>query len=170
MQTRLSIKQYDVAVYDVSLDNVADGQILRHRFTVTKFQELCLASVAAHLEANTASRTFLFSPLATKFAPGCTSGPFSTAFFKPSILCTVTLSGYVKIFATLSGTATSSILRFGSGEMTVRPEKSTRFPDKFPRKRPCLPFRRWTKPRMGRWPGWEGTPGSSELMYMATES
>ena len=37
---------------------------------------------------------------------------------------------------------TSSIRKFGSGEMTVRPEKSTRLPDKLPLKRPCLPFRR----------------------------
>ena len=37
---------------------------------------------------------------------------------------------------------TSSIRRLGSGPMTVRPEKSTRFPDKFPRNRPCLPLRR----------------------------
>lgn len=42
---------------------------------------------------------------------------------------------------------TWSIRRFGSGEITVRPEKSTRFPDRLPRKRPCLPFRRWQKPR-----------------------
>ena len=37
---------------------------------------------------------------------------------------------------------TSSILKLGSGEMTVRLEKSTRFPDKLPRNRPCLPLRR----------------------------
>lgn len=53
--------------------------------------------------------------------------------------------------------------------MTVRPEKSTRLPDRLPRKRPCLPFSRCTKPRMGL-PGiWymELRPGRSELMYMA---
>lgn len=32
------------------------------------------------------------------------------------------------ILATLSGTPTWSTRRLGSGEMTVRPEKSTRFP------------------------------------------
>ena len=32
--------------------------------------------------------------------------------------------------------------------MTVRPEKSTRLPDRLPRKRPCLPFRRWQNPRI----------------------
>ena len=41
---------------------------------------------------------------------------------------------------------TSSTDKFGSGEMTVRPEKSTRFPDRLPRKRPCLPFSRCTNP------------------------
>lgn len=47
-----------------------------------------------------------------------------------------TLSGYVRILATCTGTATSSILRFGSGEMTVLPEKSTLFPERFPLNRP----------------------------------
>lgn len=37
-------------------------------------------------------------------------------------------------------------MRLGSGEMTVRPEKSTRLPDRLPRKRPCLPLSRCTKP------------------------
>jgi hypothetical protein len=36
--------------------------------------------------------------------------------------------------------------RLGSGLMTVRPLKSTRLPDRLPLKRPCLPFRRCTKP------------------------
>lgn len=37
--------------------------------------------------------------------------------------------------------------------MTVRPEKSTRFPDRFPLNRPCLPFNRWTNPLVGFVPG-----------------
>lgn len=48
----------------------------------------------------------------------------------------LTLSGYVRILATCTGTATSSMRRFGSGEMTVLPEKSTLFPERFPRNRP----------------------------------
>lgn len=48
----------------------------------------------------------------------------------------LTLSGYVRILATCTGTATSSIRRFGSGEITVLPEKSTLFPERFPLNRP----------------------------------
>ena len=36
--------------------------------------------------------------------------------------------------------STWSICRLGSGEITVLPEKSTRFPERLPRKRPCFPF------------------------------
>lgn len=54
----------------------------------------------------------------------------------------VTISGNVKFCATVFGTPTWSILRFGSGVMTVRAEKSTRLPIRLPRIRPSLPFRR----------------------------
>lgn len=74
--------------------------------------------------------------------------------------------------------------------MTVRPEKSTRFPERLPRNRPCFPLRRWQNPRMGLWfchkasgqresegdearvklTAMGGIPGISELMYMAMES
>lgn len=37
--------------------------------------------------------------------------------------------------------------RLGSGEMTVRPVKLTRLPERFPRKRPVLPFSRCTSDR-----------------------
>lgn len=47
-----------------------------------------------------------------------------------------TFSGNVRILATWTGTATSSIRRLGSGEMTVRPEKSTLFPERLPLNRP----------------------------------
>mmetsp|Transcript_524 Transcript_524/g.1445 ORF Transcript_524/g.1445 Transcript_524/m.1445 type:complete len:264 (-) Transcript_524:476-1267(-) len=40
------------------------------------------------------------------------------------------------------GTPTCSIERLGSGVMTVRAEKSTRFPIRLPRTRPCFPFSR----------------------------
>ena len=38
---------------------------------------------------------------------------------------------------------TSSILRLGSGDITVLAEKLTRFPDKLLLNRPCFPFKRW---------------------------
>lgn len=94
-----------------------------------------------------------------KLAPGWTSGPLRTSFLNSSRLALftynkeshlddfspgkwlfsvgrLTFSGYVRILATCTGTATSSILRFGSGEMTVLPEKSTLFPERFPLNRP----------------------------------
>src|SRR3972149_1245236 len=42
------------------------------------------------------------------------------------------------------GTPTSLIDRTGSGEMTVRAEKFTRFPLRFERNRPSFPLSRWT--------------------------
>ena len=57
---------------------------------------------------------------------------------------------------------TSSIRRLGSGDITVRPEKSTRFPDKLPRKRPCFPFKRWQNPRSG-FPYWTSVLGSDRF-------
>lgn len=58
--------------------------------------------------------------------------------------------------------------RFGSGPMTVRPEKSTRLPDKFPLNRPCFPFNLCTKPLVGLVPGAD-IPGACELMYSAID-
>jgi hypothetical protein len=42
----------------------------------------------------------------TKLAPGCCSQPFSTSVLKNLILNFATLSGYVRILATCTGTAT----------------------------------------------------------------
>lgn len=81
-----------------------------------------------------------------KLAPGWTSGPFRISFLRKSMFALLTRSGYVKIMATWTGTATWSMRKFGSGEITVRPLKSTRFPLRFPLKRPCLPLSRWQKP------------------------
>mmetsp|Transcript_18420 Transcript_18420/g.62709 ORF Transcript_18420/g.62709 Transcript_18420/m.62709 type:complete len:271 (+) Transcript_18420:390-1202(+) len=80
-----------------------------------------------------------------------------------------TRSGYVSVLAMRTGTPTSSTLRFGSGDITVRPLKSTRLPLRFPLKRPCFPLSRCTKPRRGLPCCWYvcGRPGSSLLMYMA---
>mmetsp|Transcript_29454 Transcript_29454/g.99219 ORF Transcript_29454/g.99219 Transcript_29454/m.99219 type:complete len:219 (-) Transcript_29454:657-1313(-) len=62
--------------------------------------------------------------------------------------------------------------RLGSGEMTVRAEKSTRLPDKLPRKRPDLPFNRWQRPLIGLSCAAAGPclakPGSSPFKYCAT--
>jgi hypothetical protein len=91
--------------------------------------------------------SFVFG-FSTWFAPGHTSGPFRMHARSFSMLWSMTFSGNVMIFATCRGTPTCVISRFGSGEMTVRAEKSTRFPDKLPRKRPLLPFRRWHRPRI----------------------
>ena len=62
-----------------------------------------------------------------------------TSSFISSIFHSVTFSGMVKIRAICSGTPTSLIEIFGSGEITVRAEKSTLFPDRLPLKRPSLP-------------------------------
>mmetsp|Transcript_61869 Transcript_61869/g.108729 ORF Transcript_61869/g.108729 Transcript_61869/m.108729 type:complete len:241 (+) Transcript_61869:86-808(+) len=108
-------------------------------------------------------------PERTMFAPGWRSGPLSTSFRIRSMLYWLTISGYVITLATSSGTPTWCTCRFGSGEMTVRPEKSTRFPDKLPRKRPCLPFKRWHSPRIALVPIiCLGMPGVSPLMNKAT--
>ena len=72
--------------------------------------------------------------------------PLRMAFCRRWMLWLVTLSGKVSVVATWMGTPTSLIARLGSGEMTVRPEKSTLFPDRFPLKRPCFPFSRCTNP------------------------
>ena len=93
------------------------------------------------------------------------------------MFCAVTCSGYVIFIAMSRGTPTSQIARFGSGEMTVRPEKFTRFPERLPRKRPCLPFSRWHSPRAAFvlafalfTRGSVFVRGSSELMYSPTLS
>lgn len=57
-----------------------------------------------------------------------------------------TRNKFQTVFSWICKERTSSILKLGSGEMTVRLEKSTRLPERFPRKRPCLPFNLWTKP------------------------
>ena len=48
------------------------------------------------------------------------------------ILKRVTVSGYVKTLPHEQGRQLDDS-KFGSGEITVRAEKSTRFPDKFPK-------------------------------------
>jgi len=50
----------------------------------------------------------------------------------------VTVSGYVRFKAILQGTPSSSMFIFGSGVITVRAEKSTRLPIKFPLIRPSF--------------------------------
>lgn len=52
----------------------------------------------------------------------------------------VTISGKVRFCAMVRGTPTWSIDRLGSGVITARAEKSTRFPIKLPLTRPSLLF------------------------------
>mmetsp|Transcript_2846 Transcript_2846/g.7458 ORF Transcript_2846/g.7458 Transcript_2846/m.7458 type:complete len:204 (+) Transcript_2846:235-846(+) len=66
------------------------------------------------------------------------------------------------------GMHTSWIPTFGSGEITVRAEKSTRLPDRLPRKRPVLPLSLWHSERIGLRSYVDGSPGTCELKYMAT--
>mmetsp|Transcript_4220 Transcript_4220/g.8817 ORF Transcript_4220/g.8817 Transcript_4220/m.8817 type:complete len:222 (+) Transcript_4220:3598-4263(+) len=75
-------------------------------------------------------------------APGCWVGPFATSSRSLATLKGVTRMGTVRLEATLLGTPTSSMPRLGSAVMTVRAEKSTRFPMRFPRIRPSFPLRR----------------------------
>ena len=63
-----------------------------------------------------------------------------TNVFNLSIFQFDTVSGMVNFFATSYGIPTSEIAIFGSGEITVRLEKSTRLPDKEPLNLPSLPF------------------------------
>ena len=51
------------------------------------------------------------------------------------------------------GTPHWYILSVGPTAITERPEKSTRLPSKFWRKRPCLPLSMWLKDLSGRLPG-----------------
>ena len=108
---------------------------------------------------------FAFTPAnrssTTCTAPGCLNGPFLMSWRRCAMLYWLTRSGYVSIIAMCKGTPTWSILRFGSGEMTVRPEKSTRLPDRFPRKRPCLPFNRCANPNI--FLGMAGVPGGNRV-------
>ena len=57
----------------------------------------------------------------------------------------VTIIGTVRILAIGIGTPTSLMLRFGSGEITVRAEKFTRLPERLPLNLPSFPFRRWER-------------------------
>merc|ERR1719506_672049 len=78
----------------------------------------------------------------TYLAPGQVVGPFFTSFFNQSKLNGVTLSGKVSVKAIDLGTPTCSVSRFASPPMTLRAQKSTRFPIRLPRNRPSLDFKR----------------------------
>ena len=73
-----------------------------------------------------------------------------TSFRMRSIFHSVTISGIVNFMATVSGTPTSDKSKFGSGEITVLLEKSTRLPDKEPLNRPSFPFNRCVNVFNGR--------------------
>ena len=82
------------------------------------------------------------------------------------MLCLFTSSGKVRIKAMCIGTTTYSvertwsILRFGSGLMTVLPVKSTLFPERLPLNRPCLPFSLWQSALMINWAWCSLSPAS----------
>ena len=59
-----------------------------------------------------------------------------------SMFHTVTFSGIESLMAMARGTPTSLISRLGSGEITVRAEKSTLFPERLLRNLPSFPLRR----------------------------
>ena len=86
------------------------------------------------------------------------------------MLRSLTFIVWVISLATRSGTPTSLRLRVGSGEMTVRAEKFTRFPESEPRKRPSLPFSRWERVFRGRPERWRagGVPLISLSMKVVT--
>ena len=103
-------------------------------------------------------------------SPGGGCGPFSTSLRIFSMLCGVTTSGNVKLSAIAHGTPSSSSARFGSPVMTVRAEKSTRFPIRFPRTRPSFPLSLCAIDLIGlplRCVA-DGSPGSELSMYPVT--
>ena len=65
--------------------------------------------------------------------------------FNSSIFHSFTWVGTVTSFAIISGTPTSLILIFGSGEITVRAEKFTRLPERLDLNLPSFPFNLWVK-------------------------
>lgn len=69
-----------------------------------------------------------------------------------ALLWGVTVSGYVMLSAMLHGTPSSSMEMFGSPDMTVRAEKSTRLPIRLPRTLPSFPFSRWLMDLIGLHP------------------
>mmetsp|Transcript_60051 Transcript_60051/g.190767 ORF Transcript_60051/g.190767 Transcript_60051/m.190767 type:complete len:328 (-) Transcript_60051:474-1457(-) len=83
-------------------------------------------------------------------SPGGGWGPFSTSFFSRSMLYGVTISGTVRLRAIDHGTPSWSMEMLGSAVITVRAEKSTRFPIRFPRIRPSLDLSRWEIDLIGR--------------------
>ena len=77
-------------------------------------------------------------------------GPRATISLIFSMLCSLTCTGTVSSLAAMMGTPTSLMDSRGSGEMTVRAEKFTRFPDRLDLKRPSLPFSLWARVLRGR--------------------
>src|SRR3989337_3965325 len=82
------------------------------------------------------------------------AGPRFTHCLTISRLYVWTWTGTVSSRAASTGTPTSLIERTGSGEITVRALKFTRFPERFERNRPSLPLSRWTRVLSGRPERW----------------
>ena len=64
----------------------------------------------------------------------------SNSLFNDTLLILFTISGYVRLSAIFIGTPNSSNSILGSGVITLRAEKSTRFPIRLFLIRPSLPF------------------------------
>lgn len=100
---------------------------------------LTIFVTVVHISHNTAQKNNLSRLyLIIYLAPGYCVFPRLTSSCILSILNGVTISGKVRFCAIDLGTPTWSIRRFGSGVITVRAEKSTRFPIKFPLILPSL--------------------------------
>ena len=128
--------------------NSTQSPLIMCRSTLYPYSSLFSLSFFRNLRSMRcpSSRMMYFAPV----SPGGGCGPFSTSFFSRSMLYGVTVSGYVMLSAMLHGTPSSSSIKLGSGVMTVRAEKSTRFPIRFPRMRPFFPLRRSEMLLIGR--------------------
>ena len=92
--------------------------------------------------SRSAYRSEIFSPFffSNILAPGYSSGPFRTSFSRKFLFISFTEIGFVIFFAIFKGIPSSRIDKLGSGVITERAEKSTRFPIKLPLTRPPFPF------------------------------
>ena len=98
------------------------------------------ASATFSLSITNSSLIRLPSCLIMYSAPGYTSGPFITSLRISSMFHSVIFSGTDNRMAISSGTPTSFMSRFGSGEITVRAEKSTLLPERLLLNLPSFPF------------------------------
>ena len=77
-------------------------------------------------------------------------GSTKDAFVSSEILYLLTVIGRVRFIQIFIGTPSCPMPIFGSGVITLRAEKSTRFPIRLPRTRPSLDFKRSVNALIGR--------------------